>query len=341
MRNQLISIQNKFPKISRISWGAILAGTLTAITVGFLLNLLGLGIGLTTIDPMTEAQPLDGLGTGTIIWWGISNLAALFIGGMVAGRMAGLPTNSDGGLHGFLAWALYLIVSFYLVTSTIGGVFNGVASTASSIFTDSQATNIAQALKDAETKGTDNTTLSIENIKNEAFQLINAAERNNILPDDASEEVRDRLNNTSRETRNMIRDLNIDGNIEEFFNDISVDLDKNGDLTINAEGADDILNKDDIKEYLTKNTELSEAEINGVIEKWDRKINNTIDKAEKYYAKVKTKATKISDEAADAAGKYSIIAFFLLLLGAGAGFAGGAVGSPFLTIDDEHIEETH
>ena len=45
MRSQYINIQNKFPRLSRISWGAILAGTLTAVAVSFLLNMLGLGIG--------------------------------------------------------------------------------------------------------------------------------------------------------------------------------------------------------------------------------------------------------------------------------------------------------
>lgn len=339
MRNQLINIQNKFPKISRISWGAILAGTLTAIVVAFLLNLLGLGIGLTTIDPMTETNTLDGLGTGTIVWWALSNLAALFIGGMVAGRMCGLPANSDGGLHGFLAWGLYLLISFYLVTSTIGGIFNGMASAASSIFTDSQATNFAQALNDAEQKGTENTNLSIEKIKREAVQLINAAERNNLLPNDASVEVRDQMQELENSTQSIINDLNLDENIDEFFNELTVDLDQDGNLTINADGAGDILNKEEIMTYLTENTKLSTAEINGVIEKWERKIDKAVASAEKYYAKVKKKATKAADDAADVAGKYSIISFFLLLIGAGAAFAGGAVGSPFHTVEEEHINE--
>ncbi|MDT0293013.1 hypothetical protein ACFQ3R_09945 [Mesonia ostreae] len=252
MRNQLINIQNKFPKISRISWGAILAGTLTAIVVAFLLNLLGLGIGLTTIDPMTEANPMDGLGTGTLIWWAVSNLAALFIGGMVAGRMCGMPANSDGGLHGFLAWSLYLILSIYLVTSTIGGVFNGMASAASSIFTDTKAENFAQALQKAEDKGNKDANYSLEKLKQDAFQLINRAERNNILPNDASEEVRGTMNEVQSDSQAFMNDLNLDENIEEFFNELTVDLDKNGDLTINAESADEILNKEEIKDYLAE-----------------------------------------------------------------------------------------
>lgn len=261
------------------------------------------------------------------------------MGGMVAGRMSGLPANSDGGLHGFLAWALYLILSIYFVTSTIGGIFNGMASTANSIFSDSTATNVAETLKKAENKGTDQATLSIEKIKRQAFQLINTAERNDILPNDASEEVRSTMIEARRDSKAFLNDLNLDENIDEFFNELSVDLDKNGNLSINADGEDELLNKEKIKNYLTENTELSEAEINGVIKKWDGRIEKAVNKAENYYANAKKKAIKATDEAADAAGKYSIIAFFLFLLGAGAAFAGGAIGSPFLTVEEEHAKD--
>ena len=288
---------------------------------------------------MTEINSMHGLGTGTIVWWALSNLAALFIGGMVAGRMSGLPSNSDGGLHGFLAWGLYLILFIYLVTSSIGSVFNGMASAANSVFSDSTSTNVVQALEDAKKKGTEDATLSLEGIKKEALQLIRTAEKKNILPNDASEETQKALNKTQRESQAFLNHLNLDENIDEFFNDISVDLDNEGNLSITADGYDNVINKEEIKNYLVENTELSEAEINSVIEKWDRKINKAIDKAEKFYEKARDKAAEVTEETTDAIGKYSIIAFFLFLLGAGAAFAGGAIGSPFLTVEEEQREE--
>ncbi len=339
MRNQYIEIVNGKNKFSRISWGAVLAGALTVMAVLFLLNLLGFGIGLTTIDPMTETNTFDGLGTGTIVWWCLANVAALFIGGMVAGRMCGLPSNADGGLHGFLAWALYTLLSFFLVTSTIGSIFNGIASTTHDIFSDSKAENIAEELQAAQDKTKESTTFSLNQLKRDAFQLINKAERNNILPNDASEEVRSTLNETQREGEQFLNDLNLDENIDEFFNDISLDLDENGDLVIKGADTDEILNREKIKDYLAQNTDLSEAEINGVIEKWDRKINKAVTKAERYYAKVKQDAIETADETADAVGNFSIIAFFLLLLGAGAAFGGGATGSPLLSVEEEHQED--
>jgi len=65
-----------------------------------LLNLLGAGIGLTSVNPATEPDTMEGLGVGTTIWWVVSNLIALFVGGLVAGRMAGFVNLIDGALHG-------------------------------------------------------------------------------------------------------------------------------------------------------------------------------------------------------------------------------------------------
>ena len=86
----------------RISWGAVLAGTVVAIMVMMLINLLTLGIGLQSINPASEAEPLAGLGTGTTIGVIIANVLALFFGGWVAGRVAGETRGLEGALHGLL-----------------------------------------------------------------------------------------------------------------------------------------------------------------------------------------------------------------------------------------------
>ncbi|EMY82709.1 hypothetical protein ES731_12825 [Psychroflexus gondwanensis] len=339
MKKQDTNFDNMAAKVSRISWGAILAGTLTALVVVSMLNLLGLGIGFSTIDPMTESDPLNGLGTGTLIWLGLSNLVALFVGGMVAGRMSGYPSKSDGGLHGFLSWALFALVSFFLITSAVGTMVNGLSSAVSGVFGGSQNDRVKVILDEAQQKGEDDTTLSYENIKKEAFQLINKAERYNILPEDASENTRQTVNETEKEAKQAFNDLNLDQNIDNFFNDLSFDLDENGDLKITVDGGVDFLNKEDLKNYLAENTGLSEAEINGMIKKWDKNIEMAVDKAEMYYAKAKQKAIKYSDIAADALATASIVAFIIFFLGALAAFFGGATGSPLQTVSEERRED--
>ena len=338
MKTSYTNFNNAATKLSRISWGAILAGTLTALAVASMLNLLGLGIGFSTINPMTEADPLKGLGTGTLIWLGVSNLIALFLGGIVAGRMSGYPAKSDGGLHGFLSWALFALISFYLITTTVGTLVNGMAGAVSGLFGGNNK-DVKVVVDEARDKGQKNASLSYDNIKKEAFQLINKAERYNVLPEDASTEAREALNDTEADAKKAFNDLNLDKNIDEFFNDLSFNLDESGNLKITVEGEKDFFNKEELKRYLAENTKLDEAEINGLINKWDTKIKKAVDKAEKYYSEAKQKAIEYSDKAADALATVSLVAFAVFVLGALAAFFGGTIGSPMLTVLEERRED--
>jgi hypothetical protein len=87
--------------------------------------MLGFAIGFATIDPVSEQNPLRGLGLGSAIWWIISSIIALFAGGWVSSRLAGLQRVFDGALHGIVTWGLVILVSIYLVTSAIGSIIGG------------------------------------------------------------------------------------------------------------------------------------------------------------------------------------------------------------------------
>src|SRR5919202_3569073 len=66
----------------RITWGAIFAGVVITLAVQLLLSLLGLGVGLLTVEP-TEPGGTPGasaLGIGAGIWWTLSYMIALFVG---------------------------------------------------------------------------------------------------------------------------------------------------------------------------------------------------------------------------------------------------------------------
>lgn len=114
--------------LRRISWGSIFAGVIVALVVQLLLSLLGLAIGLGSINPMTETDPFSGLGTGALVWWVASMLIALFAGGLAAGRLSGLTVPFDRVLHGFLTFSVYSIVSFFMITTAVGGIISGVGS---------------------------------------------------------------------------------------------------------------------------------------------------------------------------------------------------------------------
>ncbi|MFO0754781.1 MAG: hypothetical protein U0411_15815 [Thermodesulfovibrionales bacterium] len=113
--------------LRRISWGAIFAGTVVALVIGLALSLLGMGIGLGTINPATEENPLGGVGVGAGIWAAVSALLSLFAGGWVAGRLAGFPRSPIGILHGVVVWGVVTLFSFYLMTTAVGTLVSGVA----------------------------------------------------------------------------------------------------------------------------------------------------------------------------------------------------------------------
>jgi len=118
-----------------IAWGAVLAGVVTALVTQLVLNMLGLGIGVSTLAPAAgaaENPSATTLSIGAGIWFVVSGVIASFAGGYAAGRLAGKPKESTAGWHGLTAWALTTLVIFYLLTSTVGGLLGGAYNTATS-----------------------------------------------------------------------------------------------------------------------------------------------------------------------------------------------------------------
>jgi len=114
--------------IPRVSWAGVFAGVVVVLVVHLMLGVLGLGIGASTIDPLRERNPIEGLSIGAGIWFIATLLIAQFAGGFVSGRLAGVVRHMDGALHGIVAWGLSTLIAAYLVTSTVGGIIGGVGS---------------------------------------------------------------------------------------------------------------------------------------------------------------------------------------------------------------------
>lgn len=124
----------------KISWGAVFAGVVLALTIHLLLNMLGIGIGAATIDPGVAGDgtpSASAFAWGTAIWWIVAAIIASFAGGFVASRVSGKPSNSSGGWHGLTSWGLTTLAIFYLLSTTLGtiagGAYNVVADTASGV----------------------------------------------------------------------------------------------------------------------------------------------------------------------------------------------------------------
>jgi hypothetical protein len=124
--------------INKVSWGAIFAGVAIALAAQFLLNLLGVGIGAAVLDPATSDNPAAStFSIGGGIWFVVAGIIASFLGGYVASRLSGRPSNSTGGYQGLTTWAVTTLVVLYLLTTSvgalIGGAFNGLTSIVSGV----------------------------------------------------------------------------------------------------------------------------------------------------------------------------------------------------------------
>jgi hypothetical protein len=111
----------------RVSWGAVFAGAVAAVGLWMLLYAFGLAVGASTLN-VQDADSAKANGIFTGVWGVIAPLIALFIGGIVAGRGAGVDRRGDGALHGFVTWGLAAIAGAWLLASLAGAIAGGVAS---------------------------------------------------------------------------------------------------------------------------------------------------------------------------------------------------------------------
>ena len=117
----------------RVRWPAVFAGLLTALTMLITLGVLGLAVGLTSVDAgaaVARRGVPSGLGLGSGIWAGVSALLAFLLGGWVAGRTAAVFGKGWGALNGMLVFLLAVPVTLWLAGSGVGallGSFGGFA----------------------------------------------------------------------------------------------------------------------------------------------------------------------------------------------------------------------
>lgn len=119
---------------SRVSWGAIIAGAVIAVVIGFMLNILGVAVGATAVDAVNRDTPsASTFGIGAGIWLLVANLIGLAVGGYVAARFSGTADDTDGVLHGLSVWGIGYLLSAVLLGNIIAGTASTAVQGASSI----------------------------------------------------------------------------------------------------------------------------------------------------------------------------------------------------------------
>ena len=308
------------PFLRRISWGAIIAGTLVALVTMMLLNLLGIGIGFGSINPVEEANPFAGLGTGTLIWWIVSNLIAIFAGGYVAGRMAGVPKGSTSTMHGILSWCLYTLVSFWILTTALGSIVSGVGSVVSG--TLSTAASGVQAVasnnSNSQNKSSQNQSqlISFNEIKQEVDQLLSSRENVAYVPDSIEQSV----TNTAQNVRqNLNSEVNI--STQDIKSIAQQVLFENGQLAQNIE-------RQEVVNAVANQTNLSQEEASDVADVMVEKYQVAKQEVDQFAEQAAQQAEQTGAKVAETASSAAIWTFVALALGAVVAGAGGRSGKP-------------
>jgi hypothetical protein len=302
------------PFFRRVSWGAILAGTPVALVSMLVLNLLGIGMGLGAIDPMEEAKPLAGLGTGAIIWWVVSNLIAIFAGGYVGGRLSGIPLRSTSTLHGILSWCLYTLASFWLLTTAFGSLISEVGSVVSETLTRSNVEAEAAAENGLQDQAG---LISMNEIKNELSQVLD----NNVVSAAPQEEEINRT--TDGAARHLRQNLSNEVYVpEEEIEQIARDkCYRNGKLVDN-------IDRQDLSNTIHNRTNLSSLEVRDVANVMLRKYREAKREADRQREDRRREAEEKGQRVAQASSTAAIWAFVSLVLGAVVSGVGGRLGKP-------------
>ncbi len=135
-----------------IQWPTIIAGTVSAIAIGFLLNVLGVAVGASAFNPYQLDSQDNLISAGGGLYVIFAQLVAFQIGAYIAARGARYPDHFGGLLTGFLVWAFAVAVAVTLATFAASGAVSGdalpsgVAETIGELSdaTDGQGANAAE-----------------------------------------------------------------------------------------------------------------------------------------------------------------------------------------------------
>lgn len=171
--------------LRRISWGGVFAGLFLVLAIQLLLSMLGFGIGLGMVQPGQGGVPSAGaIGIGAAVWWVVTYLIALVIGGYAAARLAGVALRFDGVLHGLVTWAFALMVTFYLLTTAVGGIIGGAFGVVGNTFSAA-----GQSLKSAAPEVAKAAGISSDRIERRATELLQPTDPSKMSPEQAQAQI--------------------------------------------------------------------------------------------------------------------------------------------------------
>lgn len=308
--------------LRRISWGAVIAGVVLALMIQLLLGMLGLGIGMSTVQPATGDTPsAQAIGIGAAVWWVVSSLVALFIGGWVAGHLAGVPQRLDGTLHGLLTWAVTTLLTLYLLTTAVGSVLSGTASVLGSVAkgagqaVGAVAPKAGQAIQDQlQQRG-----IGVDDIKREAMTLLRQTGKPQLQPENLQQQGQQAAQQARQAAGQAAQQPQATDDQAQSL------LDR---VLSQAQGTASAADRDALVNVVMARTGQTREQAEQTVSNWENQYHQAQAKAQQLKTEASDQARQAADKAAGAATKGALWSFAGLLLAAIAAGVGGAVGRP-------------
>jgi ElaB/YqjD/DUF883 family membrane-anchored ribosome-binding protein len=315
--NRLLATRPAFFK--RVSWASIFAGIVIALVVQLVLSILGIGIGASSINPISEQDPTRGVATGAAVWFIVSTLLALFAGGWVAGCLAGVPRRLDSTLHGVLTWGASTLLLFYFLTSTvgslIGGTFRVLGSGLSAVTSGAiaAAPEVAGAVKNQVQQNGD-VDLDMSKIRGEIETLLRQTGKPELQPENLKKEANTAVNQAQNTASQTASDpANSDSALTALLQRIAA----SGADTFNAADREALVN------IIVARTGKSRPEAEQTVNSYEQTYRQARAKSEETKAQAAQKTREIGQATADRVASAALWTFVALLLSALAGAGGG------------------
>ena len=296
------------------------------------------------VEP-TSNNPLDGVGTGLMIWTVVTLILSLF----GAGFVSGVAARRVGLVHGFLTWATSMIVTIVMLSYVTIGAFSVGGSLLGNIASavGSGVENVASGTADVASKAFDEITgnmgdINTDQLETEVRDVLKDTDVPELQPNYLQDQVSDATSDITDAGKKIATDPN---KADEIIDDLSTKLKDR------ATKISDSVDEEAISNAVAKNTDLNQQEaqeatqniVNG-LQKASDEAQQQIETAQQNLEQAKQDidqavkdARKKADEISDATAKASIWGFVAMVLGLVLTSIGGMVGANLVkTADHEN-----
>ena len=313
------------PALKRFSWGAILAGVAVAIVVHLVLSILGVAIGVSTIDPLQESNPVAGIGTGTAIYTLVISIIALFAGGFTAGSLAPIQDRRDRTLHGLTTWAVVTLVTFMLLTTVVGRIIGGTASMVTTGLEQvgQAASSVMQPVTEEVREQMREADIDIDMaaIRREARALLAETDTPELQPEEVEQEAEQLSEDIARSAEQAAQNPQVaNQQLQSIFDRVQSEMRE----TIGAADQEALVN------VLASRTDMSEQQAQDTVENWQQTYEQAYQAARQEFEALGEEAEQTArewgEQAADAIATAAWWTVLMLVLNALAATIGANMG---------------